>query len=122
MSLTLTVIDDVYTNAADGTKTVRYTGSFTNPYTAGGESIDVSTLFPHKFLGGRVEMIAAAVAIAAVGPLATAVIRGDTSSTSTVVLQLLSVGLPGTTAAGAFVDNSVANISGYSCTIALTGY
>lgn len=130
MTLTLTVIDDNYgNNTADGTKTARYTGSFTNPYTAGGEVIDMSalggaggTLFPTKFLGGAIEAINASVAVNDAGTLAASAIRGGTSSTSSCVLQLFNCGLSATNKAGLFVDNTVANISSYTATIRLTGY
>ncbi len=121
MTLTLTAIDDSQSaNNADGTKTIRYTGSFTNPYTAGGEVITLSSIFKQKFLGGRVEMVHQDVAVGDAGMLASAVIRGNVTTTPTTCkVQLFNSAV---VLNGRFVDNTVADISNYSCTFALTGY
>lgn len=123
MSITATLIDDKYSaNDAAGRKTLYFTVSLTNPYTAGGESITVSSYFPNKVLGGNVTMVNPSVSIDAVGGLRNGVVRGDTSSTTTVVLQLLGCGLAGTSKVGLWVDNTVANVSNQTCTLQLIGY
>ncbi len=124
MTLALTVIDDQYAgNDGTGAKTIRFTGSFTNPYTAGGERITVSTYFPKKFLGGSpAAAISQQVPIDLAGIGASAKFRGDTASTSVVLLQLFNSGLPGTAAAGRWVDNSVADISTLTTTGYMVGY
>lgn len=123
MTATVTIIDSTYdSNNGAGRKDIYATVSMTNPYTAGGDSIDVSSWFPNKCLGGHQVMVKPTVAIALAGPAAMSVIRADTSSTSTVLLQLLNAGLTGTSSAGLFVDNTVANISGTTLTLTLHGY
>lgn len=129
MTLTLTVIDDQYaSNGGDGVKSLRLTGSFTNPYTAGGESVTLSSYFhatagsTSKFLGGRVMAVNPSVSIDLAGVLATGVFRGDTSSTTTAVLQLFNAGLGGTSKAGLFVDNTTANLSTGTVTLLVQGY
>jgi hypothetical protein len=124
MTLTLTVIDDQYQgNAGDGVKTIRFTGSFTNPYTAGGESVTLSTYFPHKFLGGNpAACINPSVAIALAGVGATAAFRGDPNTTLVAKVQLFNAGLSGTSSAGLFVDNTTADISTLTTTIMAQGY
>lgn len=123
MTATVTIIDNTYdSNEGQGRKRIFATVSLTNPYTAGGESITVSSWFKAKFLGGNVTMVNPSVAIAAVGPMASAVLRADTSSYTTVLLQLLNNGLGGTSAAGVWVDNTVANVSNSTCFISLVGY
>jgi len=123
MSVTFTIIDSSDTaNNADGKKRVYGTLSFTNPYTASGESITVSSYFPHKFLGGEVKMINPSVSIANTGLVALAKFRGDSSSVTTAVIQLFNTGLTGTANAGLLVDNTVANISNITCTVEMVGY
>lgn len=124
MSVTFTIIDDTYSaNGADGRKHIFGTLSFTNPYTAGGESITVSSYFPNKFLGGRVTGVNASVTAANAGMIGTrSAFRADTSSTTTAVIQLFNDGLTGTSSAGLAVDNTVANISGITCTVEMWGY
>jgi len=123
MTATVTIIDNLYdSNDATGRKSIFATVSLTNPYTAGGELVTVSSWFKTKFLGGRVTAIEPSVAIAAVGAMALATIRADTSSYTTVKLQLLNVGLTGTANAGLLVDSTVANTSNSTCTINLIGY
>lgn len=123
MTLTLTIIDDTYSrNGADGVKRVQFTGSFTNPYTAGGESVTTSTYFGTKFLGGTVLAVEPSVGIDNTGIAMTGRFRSDTSSTTTAVLQLFNAGLSGTAKAGLFVDNTVANISNTTITFEMAGY
>ena len=123
MSVTFTIIDSSMDgNSADGRKRVLGTLSFTNPYTANGESFSLSSYFPNKFLGGRVTAIQQSVTAANASLLAHAAFRGDTSSTATAVIQLFSVGLSGTANAGFLVDNTTANISNATCTVELQGY
>ena len=124
MTLTLSIIDDTYSanDVAGGVKNVRFTASFTNPYTTGGETITTSTYFPAKFLGGGVESVNASVTTANAGIARTATFRGDTASTSIAVLQLFNAGLSGTASAGGFVDNTVANLSNTTVTLRMAGY
>ena len=115
MSVTLTAISGPYNvNGANGIKSRYFIASFTNPYTAGGESVTVSSYFnaAGACIGGRVVAIDPRVAIAAVGPMAAACIRGYSASVAAVKIQLLDVGLPGTANAGLLVDSTTANISG----------
>lgn len=123
MTLTLTIIDDKYSaNDATGRKTLYFTGSFTNPYTAGGEIITVSSYFPNKWLGGAVESVDFNCSDANTGVARTGTFLGDANSTSVVALQLFNAGLSGTASAGLFVDNTVANLSGTTVTLRMTGY
>lgn len=123
MSLTFTIIDSSDTvNTSDGLKHVRGTFSFTNPYTAAGEALTVSSYFPHSFLGGQVLSINPSVSIDNAGIVSMGKFRGDTSSTTTAVFQLFNTGLSGTAKAGLLVDNTIANISGISCTVEMWGY
>lgn len=123
MTATFTIIDDAPSgNDGSGRKRVFGTLSFTNPYTANGDSFSLSTYFPNKFLGGRVTAVNASSTTALAGLLTHATFRADTSSTATAVVQLLSVGLTGTASAGNLVDNTTANISGLTCTVELFGY
>ena len=123
MTATFTIIDDTYSaNEASGKKRIFGTVSLTNPYTAGGEAITVSSYFKTKFLGGHVTMVQQSVAIANAGIAATGKFRGDTSSTTTAVLQFFNAGLSGTAQAGLFVDNTVANLSNTTCTVDMVGY
>lgn len=123
MTTTNTIIDDQYScNDTTGRKRVNYLVSLTNPYSAGGESITISTLFPNKFLGGRVTMVNPSVSIDNTGIAASGVFRATTSSTSTVLLQFLNAGLTATAKAGLFVDNTVANLSNTSLYVEMVGY
>lgn len=121
MSLALTIIGSRYEGGnADQVSRLRYTGSFTNPYTAGGEAI---TTFPFtkKFFGGKVLSVNPVVATNLAGALGNAVFRSDTTSTGTVILQLLQTGLSGAASAGLWVDNTTANISNATCVIEISG-
>lgn len=123
MSLTFTIIDSSDTvNTSDGLKHIRGTFSFTNPYTAAGESLSLSTYFPNKFLGGQVLQINPSVTLALTTNMALGKFRGDTTSTTTAVFQMFNVGLSATASAGLLVDNTTANISGSTCTVELWGY
>jgi len=123
MSILFTVIDDTYSaNGPDGKKRLWGTVSLTNPYTAGGESITVSSYFKTKFLGGKVMMVNPSVTAANAGIAMTGTFRGDTSSTTTAVLQFWNAGLSATANAGLFVDNTTANLSNTTCVIQLEGY
>lgn len=123
MSVTFTIIDDSGSaNGADGRKHIFGTLSFTNPYTANGETITVSSYFPNKFLGGAVTAVNASVSAANMSKVKLAQFRGDTSSTTSAVIQLFDVGLTGTASAGLLVDNTTANISNTTCTVELWGY
>jgi hypothetical protein len=123
MSVTFTIIDDsVSANGADGRKHIFGTLSFTNPYTASGETITVSSYFPNKFLGGAVTAVNASVSLANMSKVKLSQFRGDTTSTTSAVIQLFDVGLTGTASAGLLVDNTTANISNTTCTVELWGY
>ncbi len=124
MTLTLTVIDDQYgNNGGDGVKRMRFTGSFTNPYTAGGEAVTLTSYFKTKFLGGNpAAIINGNVAIALAGVGATARFRGDPNTTLAAKIQLFNAGLSGTAAAGLFVDNTTADLSTLTTTIHAEGY
>lgn len=124
MSVTFTILDDSNSaNNPDGRKHIFGVLSFTNPYTAAGESLTVSTYFPSKFLGGKVTAVSGAVTAALAGLAHTGTFRGDSSSTATAVLfQLFQSGLPGTASAGLWVDNTTANISATTCTVEMWGY
>ncbi len=123
MTTTLALIDDTFSsNESSGRKTIYASVSCTNPYTAAGELITVSTYFKSKFLGGNVVMVQPSVAIAAAGVAATAKFRGDTSSFTSAVIQLFNAGLSATAQAGLFVDSTVANISGTTFVVEMKGY
>ena len=123
MTATLTIIDDTYSaNGADGRKRIFATISLTNPYTAGGESITTSTYFKTKVLGGSVTMVNPSVSAANAGIARTGTFRGDTTSTSTLLLQFWNTGLSATANAGMFVDNTVANLSGTTIYMEAVGY
>lgn len=123
MSVTFTIIDDSgSSNNADGKKRVYGTLSFTNPYTPNGELLTVSSYFPNKFLGGNVMAVGQSVTIANAGLVALAKFRGDTTSTTTAVIQLFNTGLSATANAGLLVDNTVANISNITCLVEMVGY
>lgn len=123
MTATFTILDDTYSaNSADGKKRIWGTVSLTNPYTAGGESITVSSYFKKEFLGGNVTLINPSVSAANAGIAQTGRFRGDTSSTTTAVLQFWNTGLTGTANAGLFVDNTTANLSNTTITVQMTGY
>ena len=123
MTATFTIVDDTYgANLADGKKRIWGTVSLTNPYTAGGESITVSSYFKTKFLGGEVTMVNASVTTANAGIASTGTFRGDTSSTTTAVLQFFNAGLSATASAGLLVDNTTSNLSNTTLTVALSGY
>lgn len=120
MTTTVTIIDNTYdSNIGSGRKQIFATVSCTNPYTAGGEAITVSSWFPNKFLGAGGAVYNPSVAITSIFP---AIIRADTSSVSTVKLQFLNAGLTATANAGLFVDNTVANISNVTVYTQLWGY
>jgi hypothetical protein len=124
MSVLFTILDDTYSaNNIDGKKRIFGTFSFTNPYTANGESVTVSTYFPNKFLGGHVTAVSAAVTAALAGVARSGTFRGDSSSTTSAVLfQMFQTGLAATASAGLWVDNTTANISATTCTVEMMGY
>jgi hypothetical protein len=124
MSLTLTIIDDTYSaNDGTGRKTVYFTGSLTNPYTAAGESLtSTSVYFKTKFLGGHVTAVNPSVTSALAGVARTGTFRADTSSLTLHVLQFFQTGLSGTSSAGLWVDNTTANLSATTFTVAMYGY
>lgn len=121
MSTTLTIIGSRLEGGnADQISRLRYTVSCTNPYTAGGEVI--TTLpFTKKFFGGKVLQVNPVCATNLAGAAANSAFRGDTSSTATIVLQLLQTGLSGTASAGFWVDNTTANISNLTFTMEVSG-
>jgi len=123
MTATFTIIDDQY-SANEGTvhKHVFGTVSLTNPYTAGGESITVSDYFKTKVKGGDVTLVNPSVTIDNAGIAATGKFRGDTSSVTTLVLQFYNNGLTGTSKAGLYVDNTVANLSSTTVVVEMWGY
>lgn len=124
MTATVTLIDNQYgdSNDATGKKRIFATVSLTNPYTSGGDSITVSSYFKTKFLAGYVGAVNPSVTAANAGIAHTGLIRADTSSTTTVVLQFWNTGLTGTANAGLFVDNTTANLSDTTLQVELVGY
>lgn len=123
MTMTFTLIDDTYSsNESSGRKTIFGTVSCTNPYTAAGDSITVSTYFKSKFLGGFVGAINPSVTAALSGLASSAKFRGDTSSVTTAVIGMWQSGLSGTASAGLWVDNTTANISATTFQVAMIGY
>ncbi len=117
MSLTLTAIDDRYQANPGDTKRMWFTGSLTNPYTAGGESVGTNTYFPRQFFGGKVTAVSGAVSTALAGIIQSGTFRGDVSSVATTaaltpLLQFYQGGLAATANAGLWVDNTTANLSG----------
>lgn len=121
MSLTLTIIGNRFEGGnADQISRLRYTGSFTNPYTAGGEVV-TSLPFTKKIFGGKTLMVNPSVSTNLAGLAHNAIWRGDTSSTATIVLQLVQPGLSGTASAGFYIDNTTANISNLTCTFEMSG-
>jgi hypothetical protein len=123
MTTILTAIDSTYSsNDSAGRKSMYFTVSLVNPYSAAGEVLTVSSYFPHKFLGGTVTMIHQPVTIALAGVLATGKFRGDTTSTTVAILQFFNAGLSGTANAGLFVDNTTANLSTGTVTVNMVGY
>lgn len=131
MTLTLSIIDDTYSaNDAMGRKDLLFTGSFVNPYTAGGETCDFSSYFKRKFYGGGIRAVNASVTTALSGIVSSGTFRGDTNSVATTnlstgggnpVLQLWAIGLSGTANAGLRVDNTTANISASTVIISAIG-
>lgn len=132
MSLTLSVIDDTYSaNDSTGRKHLFATVSLTNPYTASGETVDLTSYFKNKFLGGTVRIVNPSVSIDNAGIVASGTFRGDTNSVSTTnlstgggnpVLQFFNIGLSGTAKAGLRVDNTVANLSSSTIVVDVLGY
>lgn len=123
MTMTLTAVDSTYhSNDATGLKRIFFAGSATNPYSTGGEVFTVSSYFKTKTLGGKVTMVNAACTIDLAGIAASGLIRGDTTSTTSVLFQFLNNGLPVTATVGRWVDNTVANISTMSFYCELIGY
>jgi hypothetical protein len=123
MTTVLTAVDSTYhSNDATGLKRIFFSGSSTNPYSAGGESIDISAYFKTKLLGGKVTMVNPSVTVDLTGIAASGTVRATTASTTTLLLQFLNTGLPVTTAVGRWVDNTVANISTMSFYAELIGY
>lgn len=123
MTATFTLVDGAYSEQASaGRKKLFGSVSLTNPYTAGGESITVSTYFNRTFLGGHITMVNPSVSAANAGIAETGVFRGDTSSITTAVLQFFNGGLSGTANAGLQVDNTVANLSNTTVFVELNGY
>ena len=124
MSTTLTVIDSTYTDVNDSTgkKRLFATLSLTNPYTTGGDLLTVSSYFPNKFLSMYVGSVQQNVSAANAGVARTATARGDTSGTTSIAIQLWNAGLPTTSSAGLFVDNTVSNISNITFNVELIGY
>lgn len=123
MSVTFTIIDDSNSsNGADGRKHIFGTLSFTNPYTASGESLTVSNYFPHEFLGGKVTAVSGAVTAALAGLAHTGTFRGDNNTIAgAAIFQMFQTGLSGTASAGLWVDNTTANISGLTCMVEMWG-
>lgn len=122
MTTTFTIVDDTYSaNDTTGRKRIFGSASIGNPYTAGGESITVSSYFKTKFLGGQVVAINPSTSIQAAGIAHTGTLRADNSSITTVVLQLYNAGLGGTSSAGIFVD-STANVQSCTVFLELIGY
>ena len=126
MSLTLTAIDDRYQANQGDTKRMWFTGSLTNPYTAGGEVIGANTYFPRQFLGGVVTAVNPSVTAALAGVARTGTFRADTSSVASTaalspVLQFFQTGLAATASAGLWVDNTTANLSNTTFTCYMEG-
>ncbi len=123
MTMTLTLIDDTYSsNESSGRKLIFGSVSCTNPYTAVGDLITISTYFKSKFLGGFVGSVNASVTAALAGLASSAKFRGDTSSFTTAVIGLWQTGLSGTASAGLWVDNTTGNISATTFVVGMYGY
>ncbi len=123
MTALFTLADATYAEQASaGRKKIFGSVSLTNPYTAGGESITVSTYFNRQFLGGHITMINPSVSAANAGIAETGVFRGDTNSITTAVLQFWNGGLSATANAGLQVDNTIANLSSTTLWVELNGY
>jgi hypothetical protein len=121
MTLSITLTDDTYSaNGSDGRKRIYATGSLTNPYSTGGETITTSTYFGNVFDGGVVTMINPSVSILNAGIAQTGKFRGTNASTTSAVLQFFNVSLGGSTA-GTFVDNTVANLSSTTVYLEMIG-
>lgn len=119
MTALLTLTDDNYsTGAIDGRKRLYATVSLTNPYSTGGESLTMSTYFSSKLDGGRVIMVNPSVAVNSAGIASTGIFRGDNNSVTTAVLQFFNTI---TTQSGAFVDNTVANLSNVTVFVEIIG-
>lgn len=124
MTTALTLIDGRYSpGLTDGNRQLLFSVSVTNPYTTGGEALDLSTApyFPNQFRGGWVTIINPSVTAANAGVARTMTLRGDTSSTAAPKMQFWNAGLSGTASAGLFVDNTVANLSGTTFYMKLEG-
>jgi hypothetical protein len=122
MTATATLIDGQYNQGqSDGNKSLLFSVSITNPYSTGGELVSISGYFPKQFRGGHRAMVNPSVTTANAGVASTATIRGDTSSTASIGLQFWNAGLSGTASAGLFVDNTVANLSGTTLHMMLSG-
>ena len=119
MTSTFTPIDSTYAaNDSTGRKRLFGTVSITNPYSTGGEVVDLSSYFKTKFLGGEVTMINPSVSATNAAIAQSGKFRGDTSSLSPK-LQFWNTPLLGT---GVPVDNTISNLSGTTLTVEVYGY
>lgn len=121
MTTTLTLIDNVYeASGGDGRKRLYATLSILRPSTAGGDALSLdATYFPNKFLGGRVVGINPNVSIGAAGVAALGQFRADTTSTATVIFQLMNVGVGASF--GALIDNTI-SVQSCTVTVEMVGY
>ena len=88
--------------------------------TAGGDAITLdATYFPNKFLSGRLAGINPNVSIAAAGVAALGHFRADSTSTASVIFQLMNVGVG--TSFGALIDNTI-NLQSCTVTVEMVGY
>jgi hypothetical protein len=119
MTTTITPIDSTYSaNDSTGRKRLFVTASVTNPYSTGGEAIDLTSYLKTKFLGGSVAGINPSVSAANAAVASTAQFRADSSSL-TPKLQMWNTPL---TATGVLVDNTIANLSGTTIYLEVVGY
>jgi hypothetical protein len=122
MTTVITALTDRFTNKSTGYKEMRLSVSCVNPYTAGGEAIDLSTYFKTRFEGGWITAVQQSVGIDLAGIVSSGTFRGDTSSYASAVLQFYANGLGGTSKAGLRVDNTTANISTATVYAQVVGY
>lgn len=119
MTTTITPIDSTYSsNDSSGRKRLFVTASITNPYSTGGDAIDLTSYFKTKFLGGKIAGINPSVSAANAAVASTGQFRGDSSSLSPK-LQFWNTPL---TATGVLVDNTIANLSGTTIYLEVVGY
>lgn len=119
MTTTLTLLDSVYdSNEASGRKRLFATLSILRPSTAGGDALDITGYFPNTFLGGVRVGINPNVSIAGAGVAALGTVRADSTSTATIIFQLMNVGVGASF--GALIDNTI-SVQSTTVTIELIG-